>query len=115
MSEATHILNVGLTIETKEMEVGDASSTSDGIINGDGFIVQWCQHHNYAGAARVGMECGSQNNGMERGQQNELNFWTFAFDHENKLPNRPCTAFFTPRGRTHPSEIFEALKACHIK
>ena len=33
---------------------------------------------------------------------------------ENKLPGRPCTAFFTPASNTSASAVFEALDTAKI-
>ena len=36
-------------------------------------------------------------------------------DQENELPNRPLTAFFTPRYRVPANEVFEALKEAGVE
>ena len=52
----------------------------------------------YSKAARVGLP--SHKNNVTRR----------LFDPDNGLPQRPCTAVITPRGRCLPSDVFAALK-----
>ena len=82
--------------------VSDTGSLSDGENNGPRRHLNFTG--NYAGAARTGLFTGNteRNHGFHTQVQ------------DNRMPDRPCTATITPRGRFLASDIFDTLRAAEI-